>query len=84
MKLGDIVISKMGHDAGKTFIVVASVSDKFVLIADGKSRTMQSPKLKRIRHLRTVAESGVKSPTNAALKRVIKNFNSERRLYAEK
>ena len=83
MNIGDIVISLAGHDTGKHFVVVASVSDKFVLIADGMSRGVENPKLKRKRHLRVVAQSGIENPTNAALKKRIKQFNQERRLYAE-
>ena len=83
MEIGDIVISLAGHDTGKPFIVVADLNENFVLIADGKSRGVDNPKLKRKRHLRVVAQSGIKSPTNAALKKRIKQFNQERRLYAE-
>lgn len=82
--IGDIVVSLSGHDTGKYFVVVAEVSADFVLIADGKSRTVESPKLKRKRHLRVVEASAETSPTNAALKKRIKKFISERRLYAEK
>ncbi|MBD5132592.1 MAG: KOW domain-containing protein [Clostridiales bacterium] len=84
MQIGDIVISLKGHDAGKPFVVVAQAGDEFVLIADGKSRGMEKPKLKRKRHLRVVAESGIKNPTNATLKKRIKQYVSDRRLYAEK
>lgn len=84
MQIGDIVISKAGHDKDKPFVVVAVMNDDFVLIADGANRKTENPKLKRKRHLRVVAQSGIKSPTNAALKKRIKQFNSDRRLYAEK
>ena len=83
MEIGDIVISLAGHDTGKPFIVVAKLNDNFVLIADGKSRGVENPKLKRKRHLRVAAQSGLKSPTNAALSKRIKQFNKDRRLYAE-
>ena len=84
METGDIVISRAGHDTGKSFVVIAVVSDGFVLIADGKSRPIENPKLKRKRHLRAVEPSGLKNPTNAALKKRIKQFISDRRVYAEK
>lgn len=83
-KLGDIVISLAGHDKGKPFVVVATLNEKFVLIADGTTRRAEAPKLKKTRHLRVVAESDGLSPTNAALKKRIKQFLQERRLYAEK
>lgn len=82
--IGDLVVSLSGHDTGKYFVVIAEVSADFVLIADGKTRTVESPKLKRKRHLR-VAEAGAEAnPTNAALSKRIKKFISDRRLYAEK
>lgn len=83
MEVGDIVVSKAGHDKGKAFIVIATVGAEFVLIVDGKSRKLESPKLKKSRHLRVVEKSDVKSPTNASVVRRIKKFYSERRLYAE-
>lgn len=83
METGDIVISRAGHDAGKPFIIVAEVNAEFVLIADGSTRRVENPKLKRKRHLRAADKSGVKNPTNAALKKRIKQFISERRIYAE-
>ena len=84
MQIGDIVISLAGHDSGKPVIVVAQAGENFVLIADGKSRGMENPKLKRKRHLRVAAQSGITDPTNATLKKRIKQFISDRRVYAEK
>lgn len=85
MEIGDIVISLKGHDASKPFVVVAAVNAQFVLIADGKTRRLENPKLKRKRHLRVVCSATSEpSPTNAALAKRIKQFISERRLYAEK
>ncbi|MCX4313306.1 MAG: KOW domain-containing RNA-binding protein [Clostridia bacterium] len=74
MEVGDIVVSLAGHDAGKPFVVTAVVNSDFVLIADGKSRGADTPKLKRIKHLRVAGQSGLTDPTNAALKKRIKQF----------
>ena len=84
MQTGDIVISRAGHDTDKYFVVTSTVSEEFVLIADGKLRTVERPKLKRIKHLRTVGQSDIARPTNANISKCIKKFNSDRRLYAEK
>ena len=84
MQIGDIVISRAGHDTGDPFVVIAVMNEQFVLIADGKSRTVEKPKLKRKRHLRVADQSGITDPTNAALRKRIKQFIQERRLYAEK
>lgn len=84
METGDIVISRAGHDSGKAFVVTSVVSEGFVLIADGKSRKIENPKLKRAKHLRAVGKTELDSPTNAAISKIIKKFTAERRLYAEK
>lgn len=84
VQVGMIAISLAGHDKDKPFVVTAEVSREFVLIADGKSRRVENPKLKRKRHLRAIEPSGLTDPTNAALAKRIKKFISDRRLYAEK
>lgn len=50
MNLGDIVISTYGHDMGDWFIVVQIKKD-FILIADGKNRTIEKPKKKNLKHV---------------------------------
>ena len=57
VKVGDVVISKKGHDKKKAFIV-AVLNENYVLIADGKTRKLDSPKQKNVRHLETVAQAG--------------------------
>lgn len=46
------VISLKGHDTGRLYIVVAVVSEDFILVADGDKRKLSNPKLKRKKHLR--------------------------------
>lgn len=58
VKVGDVVISKKGHDKKKAFIVVAVLNENYVLIADGKTRKLDSLKQKNVRHLETVAQAG--------------------------
>ena len=50
---GCVVISKMGRDEGRAFLVVEEVDSDFVLVADGKLRTMDHLKKKRRKHLKT-------------------------------
>lgn len=49
--VGDVVQSKAGHDAKKYFVVIATLNESYVLIADGKTRGVDSPKQKNVRHL---------------------------------
>ena len=49
--LGRIVLSKAGHDKG-TYLVITGVADEeSVLLADGKLRTVEKPKRKKLRHV---------------------------------
>lgn len=61
MELGKnaVVISRMGHDAGRVYVVTARVNEDFVLVVDGKYRKLDNPKLKRVKHVKPVGESDV-------------------------
>ncbi|MBR3298831.1 MAG: KOW domain-containing RNA-binding protein [Clostridia bacterium] len=49
--LGRLVLSKAGHDKD-TFLVIIGVDDEeHVLLADGRLRTIEKPKRKKLRHL---------------------------------
>lgn len=45
----DIVISTAGRDKGKLFFVLETEGD-FLLLADGKTRRLESPKRKKRKH----------------------------------
>ena len=51
----NIVRSDAGRDKGKLFVVL-SVEGEYLLLADGKSRKVESPKRKKRRHVLFVAE----------------------------
>ena len=51
IKIGQIVISKAGRDKGMVFVVVEIKDDNHVLLADGKTRRLLKPKLKKLKHL---------------------------------
>ena len=50
----DIVLSLAGHDRGEYFFVM-DVAEGYVLLANGKDRTVEQPKRKNLRHVRKVA-----------------------------
>ncbi len=50
MKIGDIVVSLCGHDIGEWY-VVCEVDKNFVYLADGKTKPLQKPKKKKIKHV---------------------------------
>jgi len=53
IEVGAVVISKMGRDEGRSFVVIQEVDSDFVLLADGRLRTMDHLKKKRRKHLKT-------------------------------
>ena len=53
IEVGSIVVSKMGRDEGRSFVVIQEVDSDFVLLADGRLRTMDHLKKKRRKHLKT-------------------------------
>lgn len=53
IEVGAIVVSKMGRDEGRSFVVIQEVDSDFVMLADGKLRTMDRLKKKRRKHLKT-------------------------------
>lgn len=57
LKVGDIVQSKSGHDAKKKFVVIATLNESYILIADGKSRKLDCPKQKNVKHVKLIEEA---------------------------
>lgn len=51
--VGSVVVSRMGRDEGRSFVVIREVDSDFVLLADGRLRTMDHLKKKRRKHLDT-------------------------------
>lgn len=51
LRLGQLVSSRAGRDSGQRYLVVGKSGDRFVLLADGKTRRVAAPKKKNIRHL---------------------------------
>lgn len=74
-ELGEIVYSVAGRDSGRYFAVVELVDDNYVRIADGALRKIGSPKVKKIKHLRSQKE--ICSKIAAKLAEGQKIFDSE-------
>jgi ribosomal protein L14E/L6E/L27E len=58
MIVGTVVFSKKGRDKGKVMVVL-SADGEYLYLADGKLRTINKPKKKKIKHVQ---------PTNTLLK----------------
>jgi Ribosomal protein L14E/L6E/L27E len=75
---GDVVRSLAGHDKDSLFVVLDTLDDQYVLIADGKSRTVEKPKKKKKKHLRAIPAFQMKigsdaQPINADLRKFLKS-----------
>ena len=57
VEVGDIVQSKSGHDAKKCFVVIATLNESYILIADGKTRKLECPKQKNVKHVKLIEEA---------------------------
>ena len=55
MKNGTVVKSLQGHDKGSYYLVVG-VEDDMLLLADGKTKLLKSPKKKKIKHIYITGE----------------------------
>lgn len=54
LRLGQVVISRRGRDAGRLYIVTKVLDKRFVEVADGQARTVSKPKKKNMIHLSEV------------------------------
>ena len=51
---GDVVCSQAGHDRGRLFVVMETVDEQYVRIADGDTRKIEKTKLKKRKHLKAL------------------------------
>lgn len=56
-EIGRIVKATAGRDSGKLFMVVGIIDESHVWIVNGVNRTIDKPKKKKIKHLKTMGES---------------------------
>ena len=76
LTIADVVISTAGHDAGSMFYVLEA-DDTFLLLADGKGRTIEKPKRKKRKHTKKVLRSETR--VAAKIRNGDKVLNSELR-----
>ena len=74
---GSVVIAKAGRDKGKAFAVIDVLSDREVLIADGKRRPIERPKRKNVIHLQMTRTTVDCVTTNRQLRNILKEFLQE-------
>ena len=76
INISDVVIATAGRDQGKLFYVIGT-DPVYLILANGKDRTLDKPKRKKRKHI----QKGLRSETRVAdkLRRGDKVLNSELR-----
>ena len=46
-----LVLSKAGRDKNKYFAVIKIIDDNYILLCDGKGRSLEKPKIKKLKHV---------------------------------
>ena len=49
--IGKVVLSKSGRDKNHLYIIVDQLNDDYMLLSNGSTKSIQSPKKKSIKHL---------------------------------
>ena len=56
IKISDVVVSTAGRDQGRLYYVI-STDELFLMLVNGKDRTLDKPKRKKLRHVQKVLRS---------------------------
>ena len=56
IKISDVVVSTAGRDQGQFYYVI-STEDQFLMLVNGKDRTLDKPKRKKRKHIQKVLRS---------------------------
>ena len=59
-KIGDIIVATAGRDEKRIFVVMSVIDELYVCIADGKTRRVENPKKKKIKHLKLIRQTDPK------------------------
>ncbi len=49
--IGKVVRSKAGRDENHLYVIIGQLDNDYVLIVNGKTKTLEKPKKKKIKHL---------------------------------
>ena len=77
LKIGSVVRAKAGRDKDGFFVVTA-IEKEYCFMADGKSRKLDKPKRKNIKHISlTNSMIDIKDKKDKKLRTLLKGFGSE-------
>ena len=74
--VSDVVVSTAGRDCGSLFYVIG-IEEEYLLLSDGRGRTLEKPKRKKRKHTKTILRSETR--VAAKLKSGDKVLNGELR-----
>lgn len=75
-RVGMLARSKAGHDAGKIYVIM-DVDSAYIYLADGRIRTVDRPKKKKIRHVELICrENDVSAADDAQIRRILKEYDT--------
>lgn len=50
--IGKLVLSRAGRDKNHLYVIIRQLDNEYVLLSNGKTKTIEKPKRKKIKHLR--------------------------------
>lgn len=71
---GEIVLSRAGRDRNRAFVVLDTIDADYVLLVDGRLRTLDRPKKKKRKHLFKVPNQARMEPGAHLLDAHIRKF----------
>lgn len=83
VQIGRLVCSMQGRDSGRYYLMVGSVNETRILLADGEARKVENPKIKNVKHLKfydmiagEVSDKSIngKRITNADIRKELKSL----------
>lgn len=78
--LGHLVVSLAGRDKGCVCAVIGNADDEgYVLIADGRIRKVETPKKKKLKHLKPIDSEplSVEKFTNRFIREAVNTYNEQ-------
>lgn len=78
-RAGMLARSKAGHDAGRIYVIM-DTDGAYVYLADGRIRTVNRTKKKKIRHIQLICEEHeVSEADDAQIRRILEEYADTRR-----
>ena len=72
--VGNVCVSLSGHDAGRVMVVVGVGEKGYLYIADGKTRRISEPKLKKAKHISVITKLSPEACENISSGKVNDSF----------